>query len=169
MTNHARLSNTPACPNRLWLALVLPLAAILTLTVYTDRLFSAEKPNPLFYAAVPIVSVMSTAAIAVGAGRLLTHRLALLQALAIVAGISIIMQCSEIILKAIWHLIWHNQGVLYMMFDVLLSLALTTCSFIRYTGMKWGKALTVAVTALFGDLIVTGTFVALTGPSTPGS
>lgn len=41
--------------------------------------------------------------------------------------------------------------------------------FVRWSGLSWGRALATTVAAFIGDLIVTGTFVSVTGLSTPGS
>lgn len=153
----------------IWLMLTALLVIALVLTMISDWRLTGQKPNLLFYAIIPVMDILGTAAITFGIARFLKHPLDFPPTLAVIAGASIVLQFAEIIEKSIYYYLWQYPAMLYFVFNFILWLSLVVYSFVRWGKMRWQTALTLAFIGFLGGLLVIGIISNLIGLSTPGS
>jgi hypothetical protein len=89
--------------------------------------------------------------------------------LAVITGTSVIMQFAEIVEKSVYYYVWQYPGMLYLIFNFLLWLALVVYGFVRWAGLRWQTALTLAFFGFLGGLLVVGIVINILGIATPGS
>ena len=161
--------NTTATPWFLWAVLFVMLIIAMGLTMYSDQQLTGEPPNPQFYIIVPVLDILGTAVVTFGIARLLKHPLAFSHTLAVITGVSVIMQFAEIVEKGVYYYLWQYPGTLYFVFNFLLWLALVVYGFVRWAGLRWQTALTLAFFGFLGGLLVVGVVINILGIATPGS
>jgi hypothetical protein len=161
--------STRDIPWFLWAALVALFVIVIGLTMYSDWQLTGTPPNLQFYFFIPVLDILGTAAVTFGIARLLKHPLAFSHTLAVITGASILMQFAEIIEKGIYYYLWQYPGMLYFVFNFLLWLGLVVYGFVRWAGLRWQTALTLAFFGFLGGLLVVGVVASLTGLGTPGS
>lgn len=161
--------SSPTTPWFLWVTLVGLFVIVIALTMYSDWQLTGDTPSLRFYAFIPVLDILGTAVVTFGIARFLNHPLAFSHTLAVITGASIIMQFTEIIEKGIYYYLWQYPGMLYFVFNFLLWLTLVVYGFVRWAGLRWQTALTLAFFGFLGGLLVVGVVTSLTGLSTPGS
>jgi hypothetical protein len=161
--------NTTATPWFLWATLVALLIVAIGLTIYSDQQLTGDTPNLQFYILVPALDILGTAVVTFGIARLLRQPLAFSHTLVVITGASIIMQFAEIIEKGVYYYVWQYPGMLYFVFNFLLWLALVVYGFVRWAGLRWQTALTLAFFGFLGGLLVVGIVINFLGIATPGS
>jgi hypothetical protein len=153
----------------IWLMLTALFVISLVLTMISDWRLTGQKPNILFYAVIPLLDILGTAAITFGIARFLKHPLDFLPTLAVIAGASIVLQFTEIIEKSIYYYLWQYPTMLYFVFNFILWLSLVVYGFVRWAKLRWQTALTLAFIGFLGGLLVIGIISSLSGLITPGS
>ena len=154
---------------RQWVTLALALVIVMIATMYKDWWLTGVAPNVWFYVFMPPVDILGSTLVMYIAVRILRQPVKFLELLAITLSMAIVMQLVEIITKLVYYKVWEYPGILYLLLVFPLWFLLTTYALVRFTGMKWTKALLVAIAGLVGSLLTAGTFQAVTGPDTPGS
>ena len=178
MTENADPPDVPARSTGVRPMLPLSFAVVLALTIITVWLLTDYGPRLLYWIILLSVLMLSSAAIASGTASLLRHPIAFWPALTIVAGtylamlfsgtimagaVHVVGRGSGIIGEAAYRLLWRPSRLARIAFGVLPYLIVSTYGFVRYTGMKVGRALAVSVTTFYGGLIITVGLVTATG------
>jgi len=159
----------PTRSKSLWLSLGALFVIVMALTVYKDWRLTGERPNVYFYLLVPPVSILGGVLASSATAKLIKQSLTFLDTVAILVSVNILMQASEIVLKLIYHLVWHYAGFLYTALTVSLGIGLMVVGFARQIGVKWRMALVLALAGFIGEAMAGGLFTIMTGLSTPGS
>ena len=169
MENVAIGQSSRTTPWFVWAALVGLFIIVIALTMYSDWQLTGETPDLQFNILLPLLNILGTVGITFGIARFLKHPLNFSQTLTVITGASILLQFTEIIEKGIYHTVWQYPGMLYFGFNFLLWLALVVYGFVRWAGLRWQTALTLAFLGFLGGLLVVGLITSLTGLSSLGS
>ena len=176
MTENADPPDVPARSTGVRPMLLLSFAVVLALTIITVWLLTDYGPRLLTWIILLSVLMLSSAAIASGTASLLRHPIAFWTALSIVVAAYFLMlfcafimgrvivaayQYSEIIREVAYRLV--TRLSFEIAFLALPFVIASTYGFVRYTGMKIGKALAVSVATFYGGLIMTLQVVIATG------
>ena len=167
--NVAIHQSAPKTPWFLWITLVALFVIVIVLTMYSDSQLTGDIPNLRFYVTIPVLDILGTAVVTFVIARFLNHPIAFPHTLAVITGAGIIMQFAEIIEKGIYYYLWQYPVMLYFVFNFLLWLILVVYGFVRWAGLRWQTALTLAFFGFLGGLLVVGVATSLTGLGTPGS
>ncbi len=167
--NKQSANRIPTHSTTLWLVLALLFIVVMALTMYKDWWLTGEEPNVLFYVFVPPVSMLGGVLGVFGVARMTKQTLTFLETLAIIVSVNIVMQCNEIVLKAVYHRVWEYPGIIYVLIVIPLGAILTAFGLARWGRVKWWIALALSVVEVVGELVAAGLLTSLTGLSTPGS
>jgi hypothetical protein len=154
---------------RVWGSLILGFAAITALSMVKDWWLTGDQPNIWFYIFVPIFDTTGIAIAMFFTARLFRENLKLLEVLAIAFSVAIIMQCLEIITKLVYYKVWAYPGWLYLVIIFPMWFLFTIYALVRFTQVRWKKALIISVLGFIGSLVIGAVFIELTGLETPGS
>lgn len=153
----------------LWATLLVLFVIVIGLTLYSDWQLSGDTPNLQFYIFIPALNILGTTVVTFSIALFLKHPIAFSHTLAVITGTSVIMQFAEIIEKNIYYYVWQYPGLLYFLFNFLLWLVLVVYGFVRWAGLRWQSALTLAFFGFLGGLLVIGIVTNLLGLGTSGS
>lgn len=156
-------------PRYVWAVLAALFTFVITLTIYSDWQLTGETPHLQFHILLPLLNILGTAGITYGIARFLKYPLNFSQTLAVFTGASILLQFAEIIENNIYHSVWQYPGVLFFVFNFLLWLSLVVYGFVRWAGLGWQTALTLAFLGFLGGLLVVGVITSLPGLGSLGS
>ena len=137
--------------------------------MFKDGWLTGDQPNIWFYIFVPIFDTTSLAVVMFFSARLFRQHIKLSEVLAITFGVAILMQGIEIITKLIYYKVWAYPEWLYLVVVFPMWFLLTIYALVRFTQVKWGKALIISVLGFVGSLVIGAIFIELTGLETPGS
>jgi hypothetical protein len=124
------------------------LVPILGLTMVKDLYLTGDRPNPIFYLTVLLVSIAGSTLGGSIATRLLRQAVGWVDVLAIALITAFLGQVFENISKLTWQLVWGYPGWTYLLAIL---------------------ALGVAVGILLGEMFLAPAFTSFTGTSTPSS
>jgi hypothetical protein len=76
------------------------------------------------------------------------------------------MQCSEIVTKLVYYLVWAYPGWLFILVNMGLGLLLLIGAPVRYAGARWPAAILLTAAELAGEMTFGLLLINLTGLST---
>jgi hypothetical protein len=155
--------------------MLLSCAVVLALTIVSIWVLTYYRARLSYWIILLFVLTLSSAAIAFGTAGLLRHPIAFRTALTIVVAAYFAVLLYAFIAKWIVFAAWQYSEIIRQVgyrlvtrlsfeiaFLALPYVIASTYGFVRYTGMKIGKAITVSMTTFYGGLIVTMWLVAAT-------
>lgn len=152
-----------------WISLGSLFIVIMILTMWKDQWLTGNAPNVLFYAIVPLISVLAGSLGMFGFAKLIKVAIAFAEILAIIVCVNLIMQVVEIVLKLAYYLLWEYPGLLYLGIVIPMGFLLGAYGLVRWGRVKWWKATILMMIELVSELVAATILTSLPGLSTPGS
>jgi hypothetical protein len=126
-------------------------------------------PNPVFYVAAPLLSLVFGALVGYGIARLFKLPLTMIDVIALFFITEIIGQLYEIVTKLIYYLVVEYPSLLYMVGAIIIVFSAAIYTLVRWRNLKWQTATGMVVGFYIGHLILVSIALSILGISTPGS